>query len=123
VKPTVIDGESAAAVLCINFDETFAETDIAPAVILLCLHGRCDDGIDSHDRYNKERTAGFERFDRLVEKRTLVVDCVPQSQCRGENRQPIEMQFENIKVTEIPAFYQRFVRENMIRNSASTMLC
>ncbi len=34
---------------------------------------------------------------------------MPQSQRRGKNRQPIEMEFENIKVAEISAFDQRFI--------------
>ena len=48
VKTAVIDGEPSPAMLGINFHETFAETYIAPAVILLRLNGRCEDRIDSN---------------------------------------------------------------------------
>ena len=47
VQAAVVYGKPAAAVLGIDFDETFAETDIAPAVILLCLHGGRNNWIDS----------------------------------------------------------------------------
>ena len=47
VKPTVIDGELSLPRLSIDFDEAFAKADIAPRVILLRLHGRCNDRIDA----------------------------------------------------------------------------
>ena len=109
MKAAVIHGEPAAAVLGIDFDKAVAELNIAPGVILLCLNRRRDDGIDSNDRYDEQRAAGFERFNSRAEKRTLLVDHVPQSQRRGKNRQPIEMEFENVKVAEISAFEQRFI--------------
>ena len=49
MKSTVIHGELPAAVLSVDFDEAVAESDIAPAVILLRLNRRCDDRIDSND--------------------------------------------------------------------------
>src|SRR5215472_4165338 len=103
VKTSVIHREPAAAVLSVDFDKAVAELNIAPSVILLRLNRRCDDRIDSHDRYDEQRTAGFERFNSRAEKRTLLVDRVPQSQRRWKNRQPIEMEFENIKVAKISA--------------------
>ncbi len=42
VKTPVIDGEPSAAMLGINFDETLAELNIAPGVILLRLNRRCE---------------------------------------------------------------------------------
>src|SRR5438105_13274338 len=93
--------------LGIDFHKALAKLNIAPAIILLRLNRRCDHRIDSNDRYDKQRTAGAERFISRAEKRALLVDRVPQSQRRGENRQPSEMEFENIKVPEISAFEQR----------------
>ena len=49
VKPAVIDRQSAAAVLGIDFDKAVAELNIAPGVVLLRLNRRCEDGIDSND--------------------------------------------------------------------------
>ena len=49
MKPAVIHGEPAAAMLGINFDEAVAELNIAPGVILLRLNRRCEDRIDSND--------------------------------------------------------------------------
>ena len=109
MKAAVIDGEPAATVLGINFDEAVAEFNIAPRVILLCLHRRCDHRIDSNDGYDKQRTAGAERFNSRAEKRARLVDRVPQSQRRGKKRQPIELEFQNVKVAEISAFEQRFI--------------
>jgi len=109
MKPAVVHGEPAAAVLGINFDEAAAELNITPGVIHLRLNRRCDDRINSYDRYDEQRAAGFERFNRRAEKRTLLVDRVPQRQGCGKNRQPIEMEFENIKVAEIAAFDQGFI--------------
>ncbi len=60
-------------------------------------------------RDNKEGPAGFERLESRAKQRTRFVDRMPQSQRRGKNRQPIEMEFENIKVAEISAFEQRFI--------------
>jgi len=109
VKAAVIDCEPAAAVLGVDFDKALAKLNIAPAIILLRLNRRCDHRIDSNNRYDKQRTAGAERFISRAEKRALLVDGVPQSQGRGKNRQPIEMEFEHIKVAEIAAFEQRFI--------------
>src|SRR5438067_8340485 len=109
MKAAVVHGEPAATVLGVDFDEAAAELNIAPGVILLRLNRRCDDRIDSYDRYDEQRAAGAERFISCAEKRTLVVDRVPQRQRCGKNRQPIEMEFENIKVPEISAFEQRFI--------------
>src|SRR5437762_13537426 len=103
MKSPVIHGEPTTAMLGVDFDKAVAELNIAPAVILLRLNRRCDDRIDSYDRYDEQRAAGFERFNRRAEKRTLLVDRVPQRQRCGKNRQPIEMEFENIKVAEISA--------------------
>lgn len=47
VKTAVIYRKPAAAMLAIDFDKAFAEANIAPGVILLCLHGRCNDRIDA----------------------------------------------------------------------------
>lgn len=47
MEATIIDGKPAAAVLSVDFDETFAETDIAPAIILLRLHCGRNNRIDS----------------------------------------------------------------------------
>src|SRR6266542_5803574 len=109
VKPAVIDRQSAAAMLGVDFDKAMAELNIAPGVILLCLNRRGDHRIDSNDRYQKQRTPGLERFNSGAEKRTLLVNGVPQSQRRGKDRQPIKLKFEDIKVAKISAFKQRFI--------------
>src|SRR5438552_3769856 len=109
MKAAVVHGEPAAAVLGVDFDEAAAELNITPGVILLRLNRRCDHRIDSNDRYDEQRTAGAESFISRAEKWAFLVDGVPQRQRRGKNRQPIEMELENIKVPEISAFEQRFI--------------
>ena len=79
VQTTVVDGEPAAAVLGINFDETFAESNIAPSVILLRLYGGRNDWIDSDHRDNKEDPAGFERLGSCTKQRTRFIDRMSQS--------------------------------------------
>src|SRR5262249_49126848 len=106
---TVIDSQPAATVLGIDFDKAVAELNIAPGVILLGLYRGCDDRINSNDRHDEQSAARFQRFKSRTAKRTLVIDRMPQSQRCGKQRQPIEMELENIKVTEISAFNQRFV--------------
>src|SRR5947208_17066103 len=86
-----------------------AELNVAPTVILLCLNGRCDHRIDSNDRYDEQRTACAERFNSGAEKRTLLIDRVPQRQRRAQNRQPIELKLKNIQVAEMSAFEQPFI--------------
>src|SRR5437773_7496089 len=101
MKAAVVHGEPAATVLGVDFDEAAAELNITPGVILLRLNRGCDHRVDSNNRYDKQCTTGAERFISRAEKWALLVDGVPQSQRRGENRQPIEMELENIKVPEI----------------------
>src|SRR5439155_24380541 len=79
VKSAVIDSESAAALLGINFDESMAESDVAPNVVLLCLNGSSDNRVDSDNGHKKQCAAGFERFSCCAEERTLVVDPMSQS--------------------------------------------
>src|SRR5206468_5651503 len=79
VKATVIDGEPTAAMLGINFDEAFAETDIAPAIILLGLDGGRYDWIYPDYGDNKEDPAGFERLGPCAKQRTRFIDRMPQS--------------------------------------------
>lgn len=47
VKPAIIDGELTLPRLGIDFDEAFAKADIAPRVIPLRLHGRCNNRVDA----------------------------------------------------------------------------
>ena len=47
VKATVIHRELALSSLSVDFDEPFAEPDVAPAVILLCLDGSSYHRIDA----------------------------------------------------------------------------
>ena len=47
MKATVIHRELSVTRLGINIDEAFAEADIAPAVIVLCLDGSSYDRINS----------------------------------------------------------------------------
>ena len=49
MKPAVIHGKPAAAVLGINFDEAMAKLNIAPGVILLRLNRRRKNRVDSND--------------------------------------------------------------------------
>jgi len=62
VEATVINGQSSCRPLTlpVDLDETMAELNIAPAVILLRLHFRRDDGIDPDDRDKEKRALGFE---------------------------------------------------------------
>ena len=109
VKAAIVNGEPSAAVLGIDFDKAVIELNIAPVVVLLRLNRRCDHRIDPNNRYDEQSAAGFERLNSRAEKRTFLIDCMPQSQRRGKERQPIEMKFENIKVAEISAFHQGFI--------------
>src|SRR2546428_11484996 len=86
VKPAVIDSESAAAVLGINFDESMAESDVAPNVVLLCLNRSSDNRVDSDNGHKKQRATGLERFSCCAEERTLLVDSMPQRYRRRKAR-------------------------------------
>src|SRR6266446_4534144 len=79
VKAAVIHRQPAAAILGIHLDETFAETHVAPAVILLRLNCGGNDWVDSNHRDNQEDPAGFERFGSCTKERTRFIDGVPQS--------------------------------------------
>src|SRR4030095_530178 len=109
MNSTVIDRQSTTAVLGVDFDEAFVESNIAPGVVLLRLDGGSDNRIDSNDRDKKQDATGFERFRSRPEERTFLIDCMTQSQCRREDGQSIELQFQIVKVPEIAALEQRFV--------------
>src|ERR1044072_4715409 len=48
MKAPVIHGQSAPAMFGIHFGKTLAETNITPAVVLLCLNGGGNDRVDSY---------------------------------------------------------------------------
>ncbi len=79
MNTAIIDRKPAASMIGVNFDEAFAESNIAPGVILLRLNGRSDNRIDTNNRYKKEDAAGLERFRSYAEERTFLIDCMPQS--------------------------------------------
>src|SRR5438046_9268317 len=89
-----------------------AELNIAPAIIFLRLNGGRNDWIDSNDGDNKEDPIGFERLESCAEQRTRFVDRMPQRQRRGKNRQPLEMELENTKKTELSAIEQPIIARN-----------
>jgi hypothetical protein len=60
VKPAVIDSQLPIAGLSIDLNETMAEKDIAPSVILLCLHGRGNNGIGANDGSDEQSALRFE---------------------------------------------------------------
>ena len=122
MNSTIIDGESTTAVLGVDFDEAFVESNIPPGVVLLRLDSGSNNRIDSDNRHKKQDATGFERFRSRPEERTFFIDCMPQSQCCREDRQSIELQFQVVKVPEVAASSNGSSRESMIRNSASTML-
>ena len=49
VNTAVIDRKFAAAVIGIDFDESFAKTNVPPRVVVLCLHSRSNNRIDSNN--------------------------------------------------------------------------
>ena len=79
MKSPVIDRESAPTVLGVDFDEAFAESYVAPSIVLLRLNSSSYNRIDSDNRHKKEDPAGLKRFRSRPEERTLFVDCMPQS--------------------------------------------
>ena len=80
MNSTIIDRESTTAVLGVDFDEAFVESNLAPGVVLLRLDSGSDNRIDSDHRHKKQDATGFERFPSCPEERTCLIDCMPQSQ-------------------------------------------
>jgi len=79
MNTAIIDRKPATSMISINFDESFAELDVTPGIILLRLDSGSDNRIDSNNRYKKEDAAGLERFRSYAEERTFLIDCMPQS--------------------------------------------
>src|SRR5207249_2134209 len=93
VKAAVIDRELAVAVVGINLDETFAEPNVAPRVILLCLDGSWNDWVDSDNRCDQKGATCLEQLRGGTIKRAVFVDNVSKRQHGRERRQPVELEF------------------------------
>ena len=77
VKAAVIHRELALSRLSVDFDEPFAEPDVAPAVILLCLDRSSYNRINARHRNREQRATGFEaiRASRRTSGLFLSITC------------------------------------------------
>ena len=107
--PAVIDGEFAVAVRRVDLDEALTETDVGREIIFLRLNGGGNyRSMPTTDTINMA-LACFERFRSCAVKGTVFVDDVSQGERGWKHGQPVEVEFERIKVTKVAAFDQRFV--------------
>ena len=103
MKSTKIDREFPISWFGINFYEAFTESDVAPGVILLRLDRGWNDGVDSNDGGNKCGATLCQRFCSLAVKGALLIDGVAKSERSGKRNEPVKVQFEMVKVSEIVA--------------------
>jgi hypothetical protein len=104
VKPAVIDREFSAAMVGIDLDNAFPETEISPGVILMSLHRGGNNRVDPNYRSNQSHAATLQRLGRSPKKRTTLVNHMPEGKSGGKSGEPIKLQLQVIEVTEITTF-------------------